>query len=71
MQYGPWALLEIELDDNEYDTKMRMGSDSQAYYAALKKIEAEGLPYIFENGDIAATFTDEYKSRSITTKDET
>lgn len=69
MQYSPWALLEIELDDKEYDSKRRLSSDSQAYCAALKKIEEEGLPYIFENGEIVATFTNEYKNKSVTPKD--
>lgn len=70
MQYGPWALLDIELDDKDYDTKMRLSEDCQAYQAALKKIEEEGLPYVVENGEIVATFTDEYKSRSPSKKDE-
>ena len=64
MQYGPWALLDIELNDDEYDTKMRLSEDKEAYLAAVKQIEEEGTPYVLEGGEIVATFTDEYRSRS-------
>jgi hypothetical protein len=69
MQYGPWVLLDIELDDEAYDTKMRMSESNQAYRDAVKMIENEGLPYVLEAGEIVATFTDEYKNRSPNNKD--
>jgi len=64
MQYSQWAYLYVDLNDEEYDSKMRGEWDSQAYLAALENVEKEGLPYILENGKIIATFTKEYKSRS-------
>lgn len=64
MQYGPWALLDVDLNDIDYDTKMRLGEEKEAYVAALRDIEEKGMPYILENGEIVATFTNEYKKRS-------
>lgn len=51
-QYGLWSLFDIELDDKDYDKKMRLGSESMAYAAALKLIEQEGAPYVLENNEI-------------------
>jgi hypothetical protein len=68
MAYGPWALLDIELSDKEYDLKMQQSEDCHAYYAAVKQIQESGFPYILENGEIIATFTEEYKNRPSTNK---
>lgn len=48
-QYGPWALLELELTDEEYDRKM---SASEAYRQALRRIKEEGYVCSLQDGKI-------------------
>lgn len=63
-KYGAWSILFIELSDKEYDLKMRLEFGDPGYYYALKEIETHGLPYVLEDGNIVATYTDIYKNRA-------
>ena len=54
LRYRGWAYLELELNDSEYDKKMKHEDLDGTYSKALEVVDKVGLPYILENGDIVS-----------------
>ena len=48
-QYGPWALLDVELDDDEYDRK---NAFSDAYQRAARNVKEGGYVCSLQDGKI-------------------
>jgi len=48
-QYGPWALLDLELNDHEYNEKHTF---SEAYQRAVSNVKAEGYCCSLRDGKI-------------------
>jgi hypothetical protein len=53
-QYGPWALLEVELNDDEYHQKMMLGESFVAYSRARENVRNKGFAYELLNGKIVS-----------------
>lgn len=53
-QYGPWALLEVELNDDEYHKRMILGESSRAYFRALENVRSKGFAYELQDGKIVS-----------------
>lgn len=51
-QYPPWALLELDLSEAEYDRKMATSESSTAYLQACRNVRDKGCAYYLSDGKI-------------------
>ncbi|MGH7603261.1 MAG: hypothetical protein ACRENK_04595 [Gemmatimonadaceae bacterium] len=56
-QYGPWALLEVELSDDEYHQRMMLGESFIPYSRARESVKNKGFAYELQNGKIISRLT--------------